>query len=99
MIDSAERSEISCSPDRPPKTTPTRILLTPQSPLGFALAQDSLESLSSFQVGPAFSLSLKFLYSTAKTYKASRAGVPARHLNASDRKEWREGTPALLTFH
>jgi hypothetical protein len=32
MIDSAERSEISCSPDRPPKITPTRILLTPQSP-------------------------------------------------------------------
>src|SRR5260370_25161745 len=28
MIDSAERTQISCSLDRPPKTTPTRILLT-----------------------------------------------------------------------
>ena len=40
MIDNAERSEISCSLDRPPKTTPTLILLTPLSPLGFALVHD-----------------------------------------------------------
>src|SRR5215471_17655778 len=29
--DSADRSEISCSPDRPPKTTPTRIFISLQS--------------------------------------------------------------------
>jgi hypothetical protein len=32
MIDNAERNEISCSLERPPKITPTLILLTRQSP-------------------------------------------------------------------